>query len=74
AENPVLTTVALSRQLPRELIGPYERVPTIARWISGALPEVHRLHVPAALVRELYPEPAPDEAPLESDSANGATT
>ena len=56
ADHPVLTTVALSRRLEREPFGPYERVPTIARWVEGALPQVHRLHVPAALVRELYPE------------------
>jgi hypothetical protein len=73
-ENPVLTTVALSRQLPRELLGPYERVPTIARHVAGALPEVYRLHVPAALVRDLYPEPVGDEMPLDSNLADGATT
>lgn len=72
--HPVLTTVALSRQLPRELLGPYERVPTIARHVAGALPEVHRLHVPAALVRELYPEPVADEMPADLDSTDGATT
>jgi hypothetical protein len=72
--HPVLTTVALSRQLPRELLGPYERVPTIARWVPGALPEVHRLHVPATLVRELYPETVGDETPVEADPATGATT
>ena len=72
AKHPVLTTVALSRRLPRELFGPYARVPTVARWVPGALPQVHRLHVPEALVRELYPEePDPDgmsgaaDAPLE---------
>lgn len=74
AAHPVLTTVALSRQLPRELLGPYVRVPTIARWVSGALPQVHRLHVPATLVRELYPEPVADETPRETDPASGSTT
>jgi hypothetical protein len=54
--HPLLTTVALSRRLPRESFGPYERVPTIACWIPGALPQVHRLHVPAEMIRELYPE------------------
>jgi hypothetical protein len=44
--HPVLTTVALSRRLDREAFGPFERVPTIARWVPGALPQVHRLHVP----------------------------
>ena len=58
ARHPVLTTNALSRRLPRELFGPYARVPTVARWLPGALPEVHRLHVPEAMVRELFPEEA----------------
>jgi hypothetical protein len=56
ATHPVLTTVALSRRLPREMFGPYARVPTVARRVVGALPQVHRLHVPEAVVRELYPE------------------
>ena len=56
AAHPLLTTVALSRQLAREAYGPYERVPTVARWIPGALPQVHRLEIPGAMVRELYPE------------------
>ena len=74
AANPVLTTVALSRQLPRELLGPYERIPSIARWVSGALPMVYRLHVPATLVRELYPPPEADEAASDSDKATEAAT
>jgi len=56
APHPVLTTVALSRRLPRETFGPYERVPTIARWVHGALPQVHRLCIPAAIVRDVYPD------------------
>ena len=56
ADHPVLTTVALSRRLPREAFGPYERVPTVARYAEAALPQVHRLHVPAAIVRDVYPE------------------
>jgi hypothetical protein len=56
AAHPVLTTVALSRRLPRETFGPYERAPTIARWIPGALPQVHRLCIPAAIVRDVYPD------------------
>jgi hypothetical protein len=61
AAHPVLTTVALSRRLPREAFGPYERVPTVARWVPGALPQVYRLHVPAVLVRDVYPEPSDAE-------------
>lgn len=56
--NPVLTINALSHRLPREVFGPYERVPTIARWIPGELPEVHRLHIPSELIQEVYPEAA----------------
>ena len=58
----------------RVRLGPYEHVPTIARWVSGALPEVHRLHVPAALVREFYPEPVAGEVPRASEPADGAST
>ena len=61
AAHPVLTTVALSRQLARESFGPYERVPTVARWMPGALPQVHRLLIPGALVREIFPETADAE-------------
>jgi hypothetical protein len=54
--HPVLTTVALSRRLARESFGPYERVPTIAAWVSGSLPQVYRLCIPAELVRDTYPD------------------
>ena len=57
AKHPVLTTVALSRRLPREGFGPYARVPTIARYVHSSLPVIHRLHVPAEIVRDVYPEP-----------------
>lgn len=56
--HPVLTTVALSRRLIRERFGVYERVPTVVRVIEGALPQVYRLHIPADMVRDVYPEPA----------------
>ncbi len=61
AETPVLTTVALSRRLSRELFGPFVRVPTVARWVRGALPQVYRLHIPEEHVRECYPEEISDE-------------
>ena len=73
AAHPVLTTVALSRRLEREVFGPYVRVPTIARWAPDALPQVHRLHVPEAHVRELYPEPAPTEEPASHAPADTPT-
>jgi hypothetical protein len=56
AATPVLTTVALSRRLARELFGPFVRVPTVARWIRGALPQVYRLHIPDEHIRRCYPE------------------
>jgi hypothetical protein len=56
ARNPVLTTVALARRLGRELFGPFVRVPTVARWVRGSLPQVHRLHIPEEYVRHCYAE------------------
>jgi len=55
--HPILTTVALSRRLPRESFGPYERVPTAARYIPGSLPQVYRLHIPADLIDAVFPRP-----------------
>ena len=70
--HPVLTTVALSRRLPRELFGPHVRVPTVARWIEGALPQVHRLLVPDAIVRELFPEELETEPVVAADAGGAA--
>jgi hypothetical protein len=53
--HPVLTTVALSRRLPREQFGPHERAPTMARVVEGMLPQVYQLHIPAELVAEFFP-------------------
>jgi hypothetical protein len=64
--HPILTTVALSRRLPRESFGPYERVPTLARYVPGSLPQVYRLHVPAELVTAVFPP-----APAEPEAAAG---
>jgi Calcineurin-like phosphoesterase len=71
AAHPVLTTVALSRRLPRESFGPYARVPTIAKWVEGTLPQVHRLLVPETIVRELFPEEVEVDSPVAT--ADGAT-
>jgi hypothetical protein len=57
AEHPVLTINTLSHRLPREVFGAYERVPVVARWVRGELPEVRRLFIPPDLIRETYPEP-----------------
>lgn len=56
ARHPVLTTVALSRRLPRESFGTYARIPTIARYVPGSLPQVHRLHIPADIVEAVFPQ------------------
>ena len=71
AAHPVLTTVALSRRLAREPFGPFERVPTVARWASATLPQVHRLHVPADMVREIYAEENDLVEPDASRAAGG---
>ena len=71
AQTPVLTTVALSRRLARELFGPFVRVPTVARWVRGSLPQVYRMHIPAEHILHFYPEelnaseaePLPEEGP-----------
>ena len=56
AHRPILTTVALSRRLARELFGPRTRVPTIARYCEGALPQIHRLHIPGPMIEDVYPD------------------
>jgi hypothetical protein len=54
--HPILTTVALSRRLSREFLGPYARAPTVARYVEGGVPQVFRLHVPVDLIAEVYPK------------------
>ena len=66
ARHPLLTTNAMSRKLAREPFGPLVRVPTVAKWVPGTLPQVHRLHIPEDLVHELYPE-------LEADGDDDAS-
>jgi hypothetical protein len=65
AATPMLTTVALSRRLVRELFGPFVRVPTIARWVRGAVPQVYRLHIPEQHIRACYPEEIGDDDATE---------
>jgi hypothetical protein len=62
--HPVLTTVALSRRLPREGFGPYERAPTLARVVPNSLPQVYQLYPPAELVHEIFPEPVRVDEPI----------
>jgi hypothetical protein len=61
--HPLLTIVALSRRLSRERFGPYERVPAVARFVEGAVPQVFRLHIPPEMVRDVNPEPELAEGP-----------
>jgi hypothetical protein len=56
--HPILTTVALSRRLPRESFGPHERAPTLARIVPGGLPQVYQLYPPADLIHEVFAQPA----------------
>jgi hypothetical protein len=65
--HPVLTTIALSRRLPRESFGPATRVPTLARYIPGSLPQLYRLHIPAEIVNAVFPQPhaAPEAEPVQ---------
>jgi hypothetical protein len=68
--HPILTTVALSRRLPRESFGPYERVPTMARYVPRSLPILYRLHIPPELVLSVFPQPrAEPEPPVEGCEA-----
>jgi len=60
--HPVLTTVALSRRLNREQFGPFERAPTLARVIAGALPQVYQLFPPVELIAEVFPPPQQADA------------
>lgn len=70
AAHPILTTVALSRRLPREAFGPYARVPSVARYVPRSLPRLYRLHVPAELVASVFPRAEPSaEAPPEGCEA-----
>jgi hypothetical protein len=72
ARTPVLTTVALSRRLERESFGPFVRVPTVARWVRGSLPQVHRLHIPEHHIRGCYSEANVGDRP--GDAAEPSAT
>lgn len=51
----LVTVNTLARRLSREFTGPLGRVPCVARWVPGALPEVHRLVVPNQVIEQIYP-------------------
>ncbi|HEX8124548.1 MAG TPA: metallophosphoesterase [Allosphingosinicella sp.] len=65
--HPILTTVALSRRLPRESFGPYARVPTLARYVPRSLPILYRLHVPAEIVMSVFPQPQAGTEPSPTE-------
>ncbi|HEX8450231.1 MAG TPA: hypothetical protein VF652_11635, partial [Allosphingosinicella sp.] len=67
---PILTTVALSRRLPRESFGPYARIPTLARYAPRSLPTLYRLHIPAEIVHSVFPQ-AEAEAEPEATECEG---
>ena len=69
--HPLLTTVALSRRLPREHFGPYERAPTLVRVSKGSLPQVYQLHLPPQLIHEVFPE-REEPAQVGSPASQGA--
>jgi len=70
--HPVLTTVALSRRLPRERFGPYERAPTLARVIEASLPQVYQLHIPAEIINEVFPQPDPGADCASEEQRDGS--
>ena len=61
-KNPVLTINTMCHRLAREVYGPYERTPCIARWVKNRLPEVHRLQIPTETIVDMYP-PQIDQEP-----------
>jgi hypothetical protein len=66
--HPLLTTVALSRRLPREHFGAYERAPTMARAVAGALPQVFQLFPPAELINAIFPQSPPMAAEAKAST------
>ena len=57
--NPCLTVNTLSRRLPRDPFGPFERTPCVARWLSAEPLEIHQLVLPAFLVQAFYGKQPP---------------
>ena len=69
--HPVLTTVALSRRLAaRAVRAATSACRRLARVVDGALPQVYRLHIPAELIDEVFPQPEPDDGrrTIEADA------
>lgn len=59
----IVTINTMSSRLARELIGPFERVPCIARYRPGALPEVHRIRIPADAIHAVHDVPGSEGPP-----------
>jgi hypothetical protein len=57
--NPCLTVNTLSRRLPRDPFGPFERTPCVARWFSAGPLEIHQLVLPAFMIQAFYGQPPP---------------
>lgn len=72
--NQAITINNMCTKLPREVFGPYVRMPAIARWCRGRLPEIYRLDLSEEFVREIYPEPiGASPLPNVSDSVSDRT-
>jgi Calcineurin-like phosphoesterase len=69
--HPVLTTVALSRRLNREGFGPHERAPTLARVVTGSLPQVYQLYPPTDLINDVFPQ-RPERPPSGTEASEVA--
>jgi hypothetical protein len=72
AANPLVTTVALSRRLPREQFGPEERAPTLVRIDEDGTPQILQLHFPAGMISGFFPARVDDTAIPDSTSGAGA--
>jgi len=53
---PMLTINTMCYRQEREMSGPYERVPCLAKHVHGQIPEVRRLKIPPDLIRRFYPQ------------------
>jgi hypothetical protein len=71
SRDSILTVNTLSRKLSREIFGEFERVPCIALYRCGQLPEVHRLHIDAETIRKIYPLQYDSQNPQGNGAASG---
>jgi len=73
AANPLITTVALSRRLPREQFGPEERAPTLVRIEDDGTPRIYQLHFPAGMISGFFPRSGGDGDSPDRPGGAGAT-